>query len=548
MRHVISIDQGTTGSTVLVLDEQLAVRGRGYREFPQIYPQPGWVEHDPDAIWASVTAALGQAMYGIDASTIAAIGITNQRETTVLWDRKTGQPVHHAIVWQDRRTADRCAELAASGKGPRIRQLTGLALDPYFSGTKVSWILHNVPHVAAAAHAGELAFGTIDSYLLWRLTGGAVHASDVTNASRTMLLDLETLAWSDELLETIGVPRALLPEVVASSGTVGVTRSVPGLPDGIAIAGLAGDQQSALFGQACFTPGDAKCTYGTGAFILMNTGDKPVASKRGLLTTVAWKLSSGELRYALEGSAFIAGAAVQWLRDGLGIIKSASEIEALAREVPDSGGVIVVPAFAGLGAPHWRPEARAAITGMTRGTTRAHLARATLEGIALQNVDILRAMQRDAGRPLGTLKVDGGAAANDLLMQFQSDVLGVEIAPPELVESTALGAAFLAGLGVGVWRDQDQLRTTWREQKRFRPTTDRARVTEHLARWDAAVAKAYARARDTPAYERELQRERYGRSRSVTFLPALGRFGRFHQVGGVQPAHDASTVANKSSS
>ncbi|HUJ58518.1 MAG TPA: glycerol kinase GlpK [Kofleriaceae bacterium] len=490
MRHVIAIDQGTTGTTVLVLDETLAVRGRGYQELPQIYPQPGWVEHDPEAIWRSVTVALGQALAGIDTATIAAIGITNQRETAVLWDRATGKAAHHAIVWQDRRTADRCAELKASGKEARVRELTGLTLDPYFSGTKVSWLLHNVPGLAAAARDGKLAFGTIDCYLLWRLTGGAVHATDVTNASRTLLLDLRALAWSDELCETIGVPRALLPQVVPSSGTCGTTRGMPGLRDGIPIAGMAGDQQAALFGQACFTPGDAKCTYGTGAFILMNTGEAPVASKSGLLTTVGWKLASGELRYALEGSAFIAGAAVQWLRDGLGFIKTAAEVEALAREVPDSGGVIVVPAFAGLGAPHWRPDARAAITGITRGTTRAHLARATLEGIALQNVDILRAMERDSGRTLGTLKVDGGASANDLLMQFQSDVLGVEIARPELVESTALGAAFLAGLGTGVWKDQQQLRATWREQRRFKPATDRSWVKDHLARWDAAVAKA----------------------------------------------------------
>ncbi len=493
MRHVIAIDQGTTGSTVLVLDEQLQVRGRGYQEFRQIYPQPGWVEHDPEDIWSSVTAALGQALKGIDAKTIAAIGITNQRETSVIWDRKTGKAAHHAIVWQDRRTADRCAELKAQGKEARVRELTGLTLDPYFSGTKVHWMLHHVPGLATAARDGKLAFGTVDSYLLWRLTGGAVHATDVTNASRTLLFDLHTLAWSDELCETIGVPRALLPEVVPSSGACGNTKGVPGLPDGIAIAGLAGDQQSALFGQACFAPGDAKCTYGTGAFILMNTGDKPVASRSGLLTTVAWKLApenGAELRYALEGSAFIAGAAVQWLRDGLGFFTSASEVEALARSVPDSGGVIVVPAFAGLGAPHWRPEARALISGITRGTTRAHIARATLEGIALQNVDILRAMERDSGRSLGTLKVDGGAAANDLLMQFQSDVLGVEIARPELVESTALGAAFLAGLGTGVWKDEDQIRKTWREQRRFKPSGDRSWVKEHLARWDQAVAKA----------------------------------------------------------
>ncbi|HEX5058035.1 MAG TPA: glycerol kinase GlpK [Kofleriaceae bacterium] len=490
MRHVIAIDQGTTGSTVLVLDEQLQVRGRGYKEFRQIYPKPGWVEHDPEDIWTSVTTALAAAMQGIEPSSVAAIGITNQRETAVIWDRKTGKAAHNAIVWQDRRTADRCAELKAQGKEARVKQLTGLTLDPYFSGTKVHWMLNNVPGLAAAARDGSLAFGTIDCYLLWRLTGGAVHATDVSNASRTLLFDLKELTFTDELLELMGVPRALLPNVVPSSGPVGTTKGVPGIRDGVPIAGLAGDQQSALFGQTCFAPGDAKCTYGTGAFILMNTGEWAVQSKSGLLTTVAWKLHTGELRYALEGSAFIAGAAVQWLRDGLGIIKSASEIEELARSVPESGGVIVVPAFAGLGAPHWRPDARAAITGITRGTTKAHLARATLEGIALQNVDILRAMERDAGRPLTMLKVDGGAAANDLLMQFQSDVLGVEIARPELVESTALGAAFLAGLGTGVWKDLDTVKATWREQRRFKPTTDRAWVKEHLTRWDAAVAKA----------------------------------------------------------
>jgi glycerol kinase len=490
MRHVISIDQGTTGTTVLVLDEGLQVRGRGYQEFRQIYPEPGWVEHDPEDIWMSVCSALQAALQGIDPASVAVIGITNQRETTVVWDRKTGQAIHHAIVWQDRRTAARCAELTAAGKGPRVRELTGLPIDPYFSGTKLAWLLHHVPGASAAASAGELAFGTIDSYLVWRLTGGAVHATDVSNASRTLLFDLHQLAWSDEMLELMGAPRAALPRVVESSGPVGTTRGVPGIRDGVPIAGLAGDQQSALFGQACFTPGDAKCTYGTGAFILMNTGELPIASHSGLVTTVAWKLATGELRYALEGSAFIAGAAVQWLRDGLQLFASAADIEALAASVPDSGGVIVVPAFAGLGAPHWRPDARGLVTGLTRGSNRGHIARATLEGIALQNVDILRAMQRDAGRSLTVLKVDGGASANDLLMQFQSDVLGVEIARPDMVETTALGAAFLAGLGAGVWKDQAQVQRTWREQKRFRPTADRARVTEHLARWDAAVRKA----------------------------------------------------------
>ena len=468
MRHVISIDQGTTGTTVLVLDEQLGVRGRGYREFRQIYPQPGWVEHDPADIWSSVTAALGQALAAakIAGTEIAAIGITNQRETSVLWERSTGAPVHNAIVWQDRRTADRCAELKAAGKEARVRELTGLTLDPYFSGTKLAWIFDHGAALRARARGGELAFGTIDSYRVWRLTGGAVHATDVTNASRTLLMDLKSLAWSDEQLALFGVPREVLPQIVASSGVIGSTRGVPGLPDGIPIAGIAGDQQSALFGQACFEPGDAKCTYGTGAFILMNTGDTAVPARTGHLTTGGWK------------------------RGGLGFFASASEVEALAASVPDSGGVIVVPAFAGLGAPHWRPGARAAITGLTRGTTRAHIARATLEGIALQNVDILRAMERDSGRRLTTLKVDGGAAANDLLMQFQADVLGVEISRPELVETTAIGAAFLAGLGAGVWRDKAQIRATWREQRRFTPTDDRARVGEHLARWDAAVAKA----------------------------------------------------------
>jgi glycerol kinase len=493
MRHVIAIDQGTTGSTVLVLDEQLQLRGRGYKEYRQIYPQPGWVEHDPEDIWMSVTFALQAALQGIDPASIAAIGITNQRETALLWDRSTGKAVHNAIVWQDRRTAGRCAELKANGKETRVKELSGLTIDPYFSGTKVRWMLDHVDGLAARARSGAIAFGTVDCFLLSRLTGGAVHATDVTNASRTLLFDIHTLAWSDELLEIIGVPRALLPDVVASSGTVGTTKGIAGLPDGIPIAGIAGDQQAALFGQACFTPGDAKCTYGTGAFILMNTGDKPVASRSGLLTTVAWKLGpeqGNQLRYALEGSAFIAGAAVQWLRDGLNFFTSATEIEALAGSVPDSGGVIVVPAFAGLGAPHWRPDARGSITGLTRGSTRAHIARATLEGIALQNVDILRAMERDAGRPLTTLKVDGGASANDLLMQFQSDVLGVEISRPDVVETTALGAAFLAGLGTGMWKDQDQVRKTWREQRRFKPTADRAKVAEHVARWDVAVAKA----------------------------------------------------------
>jgi len=490
MRHVIAIDQGTTGTTVLVLDEELRLKGRGYQEFRQHYPQPGWVEHDPEEIWASVTSALGAALAQakLGAGELTAIGITNQRETTVVWERQTGRPVHRAIVWQDRRTADHCAKLRADGAEARVRDLTGLTLDPYFSATKLRWILEH--DASLRARARELAFGTVDSYLVHRLTGGAAHVIDVTNASRTLLCDLRTLTWSSELTRLFEIPPEVLPQVVPSSRNVGVTRGVPGVPDGVPITGIAGDQQAALFGQACFEPGDAKCTYGTGAFILMNTGGAPVTSTSGLLTTVAWQLETGELAYALEGSAFIAGAAVQWLRDGLGLIASASEIEALARSVPDAGGVIVVPAFAGLGAPHWRPEARGAITGLTRGTTKAHLARAVLEGIALQIVDILRAMERDAGNQLRTLKVDGGASANDLLMQFQSDVLDVEISRPELLETTALGAAFLAGLGAGVWSDKDAIRTTWREQRRFWPTRERAPIEAHIARWNDAVAKA----------------------------------------------------------
>lgn len=476
----------------MVLDEQLAVKGRGYREFRQIYPQPGWVEHDPEDLWTSVTVALAAAleMAKIGPGEIAAIGITNQRETSMIWERSSGRPLHNAIVWQDRRTADRCAELKAAGHEAEVKATTGLTLDPYFSGTKLGWMLDHLEDARGRAGRGELAAGTVDTYLLWRLTGGAVHATDVTNASRTLLMDLKGLRWSAAMLERFGVAAELLPEVKASSGVFGTTRGVPGIADGVPIAGIAGDQQSALFGQACFEPGDAKCTYGTGAFILMNTGETAVASSSGLLTTVAWQLGSGELRYALEGSAFIAGAAVQWLRDGLGFFASAAEVEELARSVPDSGGVIVVPAFAGLGAPHWRPQARAAISGITRGTTRAHIARATLEGIALQNVDILRAMERDSGKKLATLKVDGGASANDLLMQFQSDVLGVAISRPAFVESTAMGAAFLAGLGVGVWKDAEQIRAVWKEQRRFWPTRDREGIEEKLRQWDRAVANA----------------------------------------------------------
>jgi glycerol kinase len=490
MRYMLAIDQGTTGTTVLVLDERLHVAGRGYREFAQHYPQPGQVEHEPVEIWQSVVAALGEALdsSAIDAKHTAAIGITNQRETAMLWQRASGTPAHRAIVWQDRRTADTCARLIADGHQDRVRALTGLPIDPYFSATKVEWLLDEAA-LRPAADNGELAFGTVDTFLVHRLTGGARHVTDVTNASRTLLFDIHAMAWSDELCERFCVPRAILPEVLPSAGEFGRTKGVPGLPDGIPITGIAGDQQAALFGQACFEPGAAKCTYGTGAFLLMQTGNDPVPSTSGLVTTVAWQIP-GETAYALEGSAFIAGAAVQWLRDGLGFIETSAEVEALARSVPDSGGVVVVPAFAGLGAPHWRPKARGIITGLTRGTTRAHIARATLEGIALQNVDILRAMERDAGKPLAILKVDGGAAANDLLMQFQCDVLRVPIVRPKLLETTALGAAFLAGLGCGLWPSKGAIEATWREDRRFEPSMPDDEVEAHLQRWAAAVPNA----------------------------------------------------------
>jgi len=493
---ILAIDQGTTGSTALVLDRTLAVRARANVEYRQIYPQPGWVEHDPEDIWSSTVEAVGRALRtgAIDAGEIAAIGITNQRETTTIWDRDTGRPIHNAIVWQCRRTADRCAELRAAGHAELIRERTGLVVDAYFSGTKAAWILDHVEGARARANRGELAFGTVDTLLVWRLTGGtraggAVHVTDVSNASRTMLFGLRSLEWDPELCALFDVPATILPRVVPSSAVYGHTKGVPGLPDGIPIAGMAGDQQAALFGQLCTRPGQAKCTYGTGAFLLMNTGTERVASRSGLLTTVAWQVG-GVTSYALEGSVFIAGAAVQWLRDGLGILSTASEIEALAASVPDSGGVTFVPALAGLGAPHWREHARGILCGLTRGTTRAHIARATLEGIALSCADLLDAMQRDGGRPLADLRVDGGAAANDLLMQVQCDLLGVEVVRPAVIETTALGAALLAGLGVGLFADLDACRGAWREQRRFVPGGDRPALDALRARWTEVVSKA----------------------------------------------------------
>ncbi len=493
--HILAIDQGTTGTTALVMGLDGATLGRKNCECAQHFPQPGWVEHEPDQIWQSVLSAVQGALElaNVRGTEIAAIGLTNQRETTLLWDRKTGRPVQRAIVWQDRRTAPRCAELKAAGHEARVRELTGLVLDPYFSGTKLSWMLDHVAGARDAARAGELAFGTVDSYLVWQLAGGASHGAphvtDVTNASRTLLMELASRTWNDELCELLDIPKRVLPEIVPSAARVAQTRGVPGLPDGIPITGIAGDQHAALFGQACFEPGDAKCTYGTGAFLLVNTGSKPVASGAGLLSTLAWQLQS-EAVYALEGSCFIAGAAVQWLRDGIGLIGSAQEIEALARQVPSSDGVAFVPALSGLGAPYWDPDARGLITGITRGTTRAHLARATLEAIAFQVHDVIAAMGGDLGHPVTRMRVDGGAAANDLLLQTQSDFGAVTVERPTELESTARGAAMLAGLGAGLFSSPNEAARMIRLDRAFTPQIDDEARQAALARWSDAVCRA----------------------------------------------------------
>jgi glycerol kinase len=493
VKVLAAIDQGTTGTTVLLLDAAGEIVGRGYRELPQHFPAPGWVEHDPEDWVRTAGEALASARSQAGDPEVVAVGLTNQRETTVLWERETGRPVAPAIVWQDRRTQDRCAELRQAGHEERVSARTGLLLDPYFSATKIAWLLDRVPGLRARAERGEIAFGTVDSYLTFRLSGGRSHITDLSNASRTLLFDLHTLDWSDELLALFGVPRALLPRLVPCSGQLASLRGVPGLADGTPLCGMAGDQQAALFGQACFAPGDAKCTYGTGAFLLMNIGDQVIQSRHRLLTSVAWQLD-GVTTFALEGSAFVAGALVQWLRDGLGIIERSADIEALAASVPDSGGVLVVPALAGLGAPHWRPEARGLIAGLTRGTTRAHLARAALEAIALQIVELVSAMQGDAGRPLRSLRVDGGATANDLLMQIQADLLGVEVVRPPAVEVTALGAARLAGRAIGFFNQRGDDHGDSTTATRFVPTPDhtqQATGSHSLrARWQEAVKKA----------------------------------------------------------
>jgi len=486
---ILAIDQGTTGTTVLAFDRSGRIRARGYAELPQHFPRPGWVEHRGEEIWDTTLRALRAALRPLGGSRapIAAIGLTNQRETTLVWDRATSKPVAPAIVWQDRRTAARCAALRKQGKERAISRRTGLKLDPYFSATKLEWILRHVPGVRARARRGALAFGTVDSWLLWRLTDGAVHVTDATNASRTLLYDIGRRRWDPGLLRTFGVPRSLLPEVRPSISEFGRTRGVPGLRDGIPILGIAGDQQAALFGQGCVDAGGLKNTYGTGCFLLLHTGSKRVPSRAGLLTTIACG-PRGEPRYALEGSVFIAGAAIQWLRDGMGVLKNAAESEAIARSVPDAGGTTLVPAFAGLGAPYWRPEARGIWCGLTRGATRAHLVRAALESIAFQSRDLVEAMRRESGTKVRELRVDGGASLNGFLMQFQADLLGIPIRRPGLVETTALGAALLAGIGAGWWKGASDLQAVRGSGRVFRPRMSRTERERLYRGWMESVA------------------------------------------------------------
>jgi glycerol kinase len=496
MSYLLALDQGTSSSRSIVFDERGRIVAAAQREFGQIFPQPGWVEHDPNEIWSTqlATAQDALAKAGLNAADIRAIGITNQRETTVLWNRRTGQPVHNAIVWQDRRTEPFCAQLRAQGLEPMVQHATGLRIDPYFSATKLRWLLDHVSGAHIAAAQGELAFGTVDSWLLWKLSGGALHATDVSNASRTMLFDIRHNVWDHELLKALHIPDSVLPQVFPSSHVYGHTE--PGLfGAAIPVAGIAGDQQSALFGQACFSAGLAKNTYGTGCFMLMHTGDKFQDSQNGLITTAAAQTGRTP-EYACEGSVFIGGAVVQWLRDGLRVISSSAEVQALAESVPDSGGVIVVPAFTGLGAPYWRPDARGAVVGLSRGSTTAHIARAALESIAFQSAALLQAMSRDAvaagGKPVAELRVDGGACVNDLLMQFQADLLGIPVVRPKIIETTALGAAYLAGLAVGVYGNKDELAAQWQVERSFHPAMPREHADELMAGWEHAVRQAVA--------------------------------------------------------
>lgn len=489
-RYVLALDQGTTSSRSIVFDRTGAVVAVAQKEFPQIYPQPGWVEHDPFAIWSSQSATAAEALSQANLTTqhIAAVGVTNQRETTLVWDRETGQPVYNAIVWQDRRTADFCAQMKRSGAEPDVTAKTGLRIDPYFSGTKIRWILDHVSGARARAEAGKLAFGTVDTWLVWQLTGGKRHVTDVSNASRTLLYNLQRGDWDDELLKLFGVPRSLLPEVRSSSevyGNVGADLYPAGAP----IAGIAGDQQAALFGQGCFASGMAKNTYGTGCFLLMHTGEQVVPSRNNLLTTVAWRIG-GRTEYALEGSVFVAGAAIQWLRDELQLVRSAQEVDELAASVPDAGGLFLVPAFAGLGAPHWDPYARGTAVGMTRGTNRAHFCRAAIEAIAFQSADLISCMEKDSGLALKELRVDGGAARSRTLLQFQADLLGTSVVRPRSVETTALGAAYLAGLAVGYWESRDDITRNWAVDTRFEPRRPAAEMATLRGEWNRALERA----------------------------------------------------------
>ncbi|MFB9841327.1 glycerol kinase GlpK [Mucilaginibacter ginsenosidivorans] len=491
-QYILALDQGTTSSRAIVFDHNGQIRSVAQKEFTQIFPQPGWVEHDPNEIWSSQAGVAAEATVkmGINGTNIKAIGITNQRETTIVWDRATGEPIYNAIVWQDRRTAGFCDQLKQDGHATLVQSKTGLVIDAYFSGSKVRWILDNVKGARAKAEAGKLAFGTVDSWLVWKFTRGKVHATDVTNASRTMLFNIQTLEWDDELLQLLDIPKNMLPEVKQSSEIYGETTTTI-FASKIPIAGIAGDQHAALFGQMCIDNGMVKNTYGTGCFMLMNIGEKFIASKNNLLTTIAWKIN-GTTHYAFEGSIFIGGAVVQWLRDGLGVIKTSAEVEQLALSVPDIGGVYFVPAFAGLGAPYWDPEARGTIVGLTRGTTAGHIARAALQSIAYQTMDVLKAMEADAGLPISELRVDGGATGNNLLMQFQANLLGCKVIRPNVVETTALGAAYLAGLAVGYWKSVDEIKELWQAERIFEPVAHSTETQQGIAGWKKAVRAAQA--------------------------------------------------------
>ena len=489
-KYIMALDSGTTSNRCILFSHDGEIRAMAQKEFTQIFPQPGWVEHDAEEIFTTQLDVAKQAVRnaGISAADIAAIGITNQRETTIVWDKRTGRPVYHAIVWQCRRTADYCHRLEKEGWVDKIREKTGLVIDPYFSGTKIRWILENVPGARQKAEQGELLFGTVETWLIWKLTDGKVHVTDYSNASRTMLFNIHTLQWDAEILSLMGIPACMLPKAVPSSEVYGYTEaSVFGAP--IAIAGCAGDQQAALFGQACFAPGDSKCTYGTGAFLLMNTGTTPITSKNGLVTTIGWGLN-GEVTYALEGSIFVAGAAIQWLRDELQFITSAADSEYMAKKVSDTAGCFIVPAFTGLGAPHWDAYARGTIVGLTRGVNRCHIIRATLDSICYQTADVLRAMEADAQMPLGTLKVDGGASANNYLLQAQADISQNAVVRPRCVETTAMGAAYLAGLAVGYWKDLEDIRKNWAQDREFIPQISEAETAQKVKGWRKAVSCA----------------------------------------------------------